>query len=234
MIVLHRVGHVLNHVLKHGSKKRFKTVIKDNCSFCLLNIKNLCVILHPVQILLSKICRLLQLKVFQIVMGRNRHEIWAFFTEKNSDDGTIRAECDRCGKSMVSLVARMRTHHQACASMMPVELTKAKNFIKAIEPDLTPELTLYMAKESPYVPDLFDENNQDVRPVAWWKSGARIGFSDKLVTIALSLVTAVGSSAGLERQFSTLGMTYGKLRNQLGHEKAGQLAFCYRQLNKNN
>ena len=112
---------------------------------------------------------------------------------------------------------------------------KAKNFIKAIEPGLTPELTLYMAKESPYVPDIFDENNQDVRPAAWWKSGAGIGFSDKLATIALSLVTAVGSSRQLVwRQFSTLGMTYGKLRNQLDHEKAGQLAFCYRQLNKNN
>ena len=117
---------------------------------------------------------------------------------------------------------------------MPVELTKAKNFIKAIEPGLTPELTLYMAKESPYLPHFFDENNQDVRPAAWWKSGTRIGFSDKLVTIALSLVTAVGSSAGLERQFSTSGKTYGKLRNQPSHEKAGQLAFCYRQLNKNN
>ena len=132
------------------------------------------------------------------------------------------------------MAANLLDHRFCGRNMMPVELTKAKNFIKAIELGLTPELTLYMAKESPYVPDLFDENHQDVRPAAWWKSGARIGFADKLVTIALSLVTAVGLSAGLERQFSTLGMTYGKLRNQLGHEKAGQLAFCYRQLNKNN
>ena len=42
-------------------------------------------------------------------MGRNKHEIWALFTEKKSDDGTIRAESDRCGESMVSLAAEKST-----------------------------------------------------------------------------------------------------------------------------
>ena len=41
----------------------------------------------------------------------------------------------------------------------------------------------------------------------WWKTGRRIGFSDKLCEIAESLVGGIASSAGLERQFSTLGMT---------------------------
>ena len=49
---------------KTGVQKRVETVIKNNCSFCLLNNKYLCVILHPVQILTSKIYRLLQLKNF--------------------------------------------------------------------------------------------------------------------------------------------------------------------------
>ena len=63
-------------------------------------------------------------------------------------------------------------------------------------------------------------------------SGARLGFPDVLVIYAVPLVSAVGSSADLERQFSTLGFTYGSLRAQLGAEKARQLAFLYRELNK--
>ena len=46
------------------------------------------------------------------------------------------------------------------------------------------------------------------------------------------LMSAVGSSSGLERNFSSLGLLYGKLRAQLEPEKAGQLTFLYRQYNK--
>ena len=59
-------------------------------------------------------------------------------------------------------------------------------------------------------------------------------FSRKLLWMAhqeQSLVLGVTSAAGLERHFSTLGMTYGRLRGQLEPEKAGKLAFLYRQYN---
>ena len=55
--------------------------------------------------------------------------------------------------------------------------------------------------------------------------------ASNVAEIALSIVSAVPASAGLERHFSTLGLTYGKLRTQLGVEKAGKLAFLYKQLN---
>ena len=42
----------------------------------------------------------------------------------------------------------------------------------------------------------------------------------------------LASSAGLERSFSTLSFTYGKLRSSLGVEKAGKMAFLWKQLNK--
>ncbi len=38
--------------------------------------------------------------------------------------------------------------------------------------------------------------------------------------------------SGLERLFSTPGFTSGKLRSQLGVEKAGKLAFLCRELNQ--
>ena len=54
----------------------------------------------------------------------------------------------------------------------------------------------------------------------------------KFADMADSLVSAVASSAGLERHFSTMGMNYGTLRSRLGVEKARKLCFLYKQLNK--
>ena len=55
--------------------------------------------------------------------------------------------------------------------------------------------------------------------------GKRLDFETALVDVALALVSAVPNSAGLERCFSTIGMTYGKSRNQMEAEKCGKLAF---------
>ena len=71
----------------------------------------------------------------------------------------------------------------------------------------------------------------DVEPQVWWAAGKRLGFDEALCEIASKLLTATANSAGLERQFSTLKLTYGMLRTNLGAEKAGKLAFCYRSLN---
>ena len=94
-----------------------------------------------------------------------------------------------------------------------------------------PDVSNYLANESPYSEYLFWSDYKDVKPMAWWKSGRRLGFSEKLCDIVESLVGAVASSVGLEMQFSTLGLTYGTLRSQLGVEKAGKLAFLYKQFN---
>ena len=40
-----------------------------------------------------------------------------------------------------------------------------------------------------------------------------------------ALVESVTSSAGLQRQLSTIGMNYGKLRSNLDVQKAGKMAF---------
>ena len=69
-------------------------------------------------------------------------------------------------------------------------------------------------------------------PVSWWRSSEKLGFDENLVAAAVSLVTAISSSGGIDRCFSTLGITYGTLRHSLGEEKAGKLAFLFRQLNE--
>ena len=130
------------------------------------------------------------------------------------------------------LAANVLDHRFAGKALMPVELTRAKDYIKGLDSSVASALTLFLAKEPPYTADLFGEEYMETTPIAWWKAGIRLGFSSDLSAIAISLVCAVGSAGGIERQFSTLGMTYGNLRVNLGNEKAGKLAFLYRQLNK--
>ena len=65
----------------------------------------------------------------------------------------------------------------------------------------------------------------DVEPHVWWDAGKRLGFDEALYEIARKLLTATANSAGLERQFSTLKLTYGMLRTNLGAKKLENLHF---------
>ena len=65
-----------------------------------------------------------------------------------------------------------------------------------------------------------------------WKTGVRLGFPESIVNLAVAIVGGASISGGLERHFSSLGFSYGTLRAQLGIEKAGKLAFLYRELNQ--
>ena len=115
--------------------------------------------------------------------------------------------------------------------MDATEVATAMAYLREIDASCMAEVTNYLAKEPPYSTYLFTDDYSKVKPVVWWKTGRRLGFSDKLCDIAESIVGAIASTAGLERQFSTLGLTYGTLRTQLGVEKAGKLAFLYKQFN---
>ena len=134
--------------------------------------------------------------------------------------------------SDVMLAANLLDHRYKGQQMDALEVATARRYILAINDECAPDLAKYMAKELPYTSDLFEGANQGVNPGTWWRSGKQLGFSDSMVSTAEGIVSGIGSSAGLERQFSTLGMNYGKLRSSLGVEKAGKLAFLYRQLNQ--
>ena len=131
------------------------------------------------------------------------------------------------------VAAHLLDHRSHGNDMCPSEIVEAVEYIKGFAgTEVMEDLTKYMGKVQPYNEDLFTEDYKNVAPDAWWKSGIKLGFSQLLVDFACSLVTAVASSAGLERYFSTLGLTYGKLRSSLGVEKAGKMAFLFKQLNK--
>ena len=57
-------------------------------------------------------------------------------------------------------------------------------------------------------------------------------FSDaSFADLAATLVSAVPSSASLERHFSTMGMSYETVRSRLGVDKARKLLLLFKQLN---
>ena len=51
------------------------------------------------------------------------------------------------------------------------------------------------------------------------------------MAVAERFLTAVASSAGVERIFSTFGYIHSNITNKLGIEKAAKLVFIYRMLN---
>ena len=87
----------------------------------------------------------------------------------------------------------------------PVETKHAIDYVKTAKPDCLPSLMKYVAKEPPY--SLLGEEFLASTPTSWWAAGTKLGFCPILAEIALSIVSAVPASAGLERHFSTLGLT---------------------------
>ena len=67
-----------------------------------------------------------------------------------------------------------------------------------------------------------------VAPLTWWRAANPPVTVMNLVT---SLLTAINSSASIERVFSTVVLVHSKVRNKLGVDKAGKLVFIYRMLN---
>ena len=112
--------------------------------------------------------------------------------------------------------------------MTPAQLQLAFGFISE-KVGGKEEITLFMAKAAPFSESLFENL---VEPVVWWQAGNRLGFPSRLADFAVRVLSIVPSTAGLERLFSTLRLTYGLLRTNLGVEKAGKVGFLFRALRK--
>ena len=67
-----------------------------------------------------------------------------------------------------------------------------------------------------------------VAPLTWWRAA---NPPVTVMNLVASLLTAINSSASIERVFSTFGLVHSKVRNKLGVDKAGKLVFIYRMLN---
>ena len=138
----------------------------------------------------------------------------------------------KMASSGVQLAAYLVDHRFCGKSSSPLETAETNAYIESLGDDLIPETVKFLAKEPPYSASLFEGSYFKVDPIPWWNTGKRLGFSESLIKVAVSLCSAVAFSSGLERHFSRLGSTYGCLRTRLGVAKAGELAFLHQQLNQ--
>ncbi|XP_073422200.1 uncharacterized protein [Dendrobates tinctorius] len=108
----------------------------------------------------------------------------------------------------------------------------AMTWVSSNHPSLMPTIINFRAKGEPFKKYMFAEDIlRKVTPVNWWKSLKRLDL--ETVQVMISLLTAVASSAGVERIFSSFGLIHSKLRNRLGPNKAGKLVFLFRIMNRN-
>ena len=159
------------------------------------------------------------LEVVDQMMPLNNQQVINFAKER----------CDEAISEPAFLAAYLMDHRYMGARLIPDQIRVATQFIKGLNVDASTALTTMIANAPPYNQSIL---SADVSPVVWWSAGKRLGFDNALCDVALKLVSAVANSAGLERQFSTMKLTFGTLRTQLGIEKAGKISFCYRSLSQ--
>ena len=117
------------------------------------------------------------------------------------------------------MAANILDHRYIGRGLTTSEMKTRMDYIKDTCPAAAPCAMTYIAQEGVFHKSMFGGAYMSVSAISWWKTGARLGFPDVLVNYAVPLVSAVGKSAGLRRQFLTVGFTYGSLRAQLGAEK---------------
>jgi len=100
-------------------------------------------------------------------------------------------------------------------------------------PFMLPLIIKFQAEARPFLACKFlDTVTQAVRPVEWWLSHKE-EIDDQPLAVVQQLFSAVASSSGVERVFSSYGLVHSKLRNRLGTEKAAKLVFLFKILNMN-
>ena len=92
-------------------------------------------------------------------------------------------------------------------------------YIGEINKDFLPQASTLIARHEPFNENLFSDAYKNFSPATWWKSGVKLGFSSDFAKLSCAIKESVTSSAALERQFSTIGMNYGKLRSNLDVQK---------------
>lgn len=101
-------------------------------------------------------------------------------------------------------------------------------------PSLLPVLLRFHGKLSPYNQQVLMQDSviSNMTDIEWWMSTFSLTEIDPVAQSNIKqLMTAVASSAGVERIFSSFGLVHSDLRNRLGVEKAGKLTFLMKVLN---
>lgn len=101
------------------------------------------------------------------------------------------------------------------------QLDKALEYVKTHHPEVIPDLIEYQAHVGPFKELLFtiaNKGNRYVKPIAWWKAlekSKQNQINEKMFMLNKQLHSAIASSSGNKRLFSTFGFVRNKVRNRL-------------------
>lgn len=108
----------------------------------------------------------------------------------------------------------------------------AMEYVDSLHPAVMPEILKYKAQSSPFQKYRFKKDViQSLTPQIWWMSFQN-SISEDMKLLCNQLFSAVASSAGIERMFSSFGLVHSKMRNKLGNEKAAKLTAIFKHLNR--
>lgn len=127
----------------------------------------------------------------------------------------------------------MLDHRYQGNKLTQIELDSTLDYVNIYHPAILPEIIQFQAQASPFSKYLFNELTiQNVTPLTWWTSMQK-RITPELFNLTQKMYSAVASSAGLERLFSSFGLVHSKLRNKLGVEKASKVVSIFKCLNSN-
>ena len=94
----------------------------------------------------------------------------------------------------------------------------AYNYLSSLHSDLVPLVMAVECGDQPFASYLFEPNIARISPMTWWKVAAKCitdnDVQKQMLSLCTQLMSAVASTAGLERVFSTFGLVQSKLRNR--------------------
>lgn len=112
------------------------------------------------------------------------------------------------------------------------QITEALLYIEVYHKEAMPFVVKYRAMTDPFHKFLFEDHVvNNVGPLEWWMS-LKNQINGQTMDLVTQLHTAVASSAGIERLFSTFGFIHSDVRNRLGTEKAAKLVTVFKHFNK--
>jgi len=138
-------------------------------------------------------------------------------------------------------LANMTDHRFCGARLSAEEKQSAYDHLAKINPDFVPILMAHCAQAEPFKPYLYLPSVRDTNPITWWKSveisTSNVSFNwtqlqEEWLSLCDELMSAIATTASLERTFSTKKLVHSKLRNKLGNTKAGKLTFMYKWMNR--
>lgn len=108
----------------------------------------------------------------------------------------------------------------------------AENYVSESFPHFLPTLMSFRGRSEPFQDFYFSKNvSESISPLAWWLNFSQ-DLKEDIINVPKQLFTAVASSAGVERVFSTFGFVHSAVRNRLGKEKASKLVTIHKYYNK--